>query len=165
MNGKPCSIGVVTYTAKGLNEPRYQYNKTVSMSNMENYELTKRYRFIMNKRRRKGYEISRPVVTTAVRRNTKGRRRKASRCSNGCNDIRERSLKNQDYKFSQKKEQQWKLTRWKAILTTWKNYLSKGTYEPYRKPLLKGTASKNENYKLVPKKEIRTMVKRMKTIG
>ena len=46
---KPCSIGLVTYTATTKAE------STVSKQT--------------NERRRKGYEITRPVVTTSVRRN------------------------------------------------------------------------------------------------
>ena len=74
-----------------------------------------------NERRRQGYEITRPVVTTAVRRNPNKRNKKkglwdystscndscekepkrkkenekGSRCSNGCDDIRERSQTNE----------------------------------------------------------------------
>jgi len=70
MDDKPCSIGLVTYTA--TTKPESTVSKRTNKDN-------------------KGYEITRIVITT-TRRGAKRTKEdeKAQRCSNGCNDIWER---------------------------------------------------------------------------
>jgi len=86
-NGKPCSIGLVTYTtttkpestvSKRTNNDNkgYEFTRMVVMTTVRGVKRT-------NKDNR-GYEFTRPAGKAAVRRNPKERRRKkGSKCSNG----------------------------------------------------------------------------------
>jgi len=78
---KPCSIGLVTYTA--TNKSESTVSKRTNKDN-KGYEITRpvvttAVRRNPKEKRRKGYEITRPVVTTAVRRNPKEKEERAMR--------------------------------------------------------------------------------------
>jgi len=78
-NGKPCSIGLVTYTAttkpessvskrKNIDNKGYEFTRMVVTTTVRGAKRTNKDN--------KGYEITRPAVTTAVRRNPNERKKK-----------------------------------------------------------------------------------------
>jgi len=65
MNGEPCSIGLVTYTAKGFYETSYL--STGIHEQHREIMTCQKVSFRKNERRRKGYQFTGSVVMIAER--------------------------------------------------------------------------------------------------